>query len=66
MRRALSVPHPYRQGKVVAVDEDSADLLGVVGILAVVGIVALFEEAGLAVRQEPPRSSSKRPTTSAM
>ena len=31
----------------MGVDEDFADLVGVFGILAVVGIVALFEEAGV-------------------
>ena len=35
-------------GKVVAVDEGFADLVGGVGILAVVGVVALFEKAGVA------------------
>jgi len=35
-------------GKVVAMDEDLADLVGGVGILAVVGAVACFEEVGVA------------------
>ncbi len=34
--------------EVVGVDEDFADLVGVFGILAVVGVVALFEETGVA------------------
>lgn len=34
--------------EVVGVDEDFAELVGVFGILAVVGVVALFEESGVA------------------
>lgn len=34
-------------GEVVGVDEGFADLVGVFGILAIVGVVALFEEAGV-------------------
>ena len=34
--------------EVVGVDEDFADLVGVFGILAHVGVVAVFQEAGVA------------------
>ena len=53
-------------GEVVAVDEDFADLVGVVGILAVVGVITFVGEAGGAACQEPPSSSSKPATTSVM
>ena len=62
-------------GKVMAVDEHFTDLVGIVGILAVFGVVALCEETGVAAldggakragAQGSPSSSSSCPTTSAM